>query len=280
MPYQAEISRTNPSCFLFLIDQSSSMADPYAGSESGRSKADELATIMNRWLSNLVITCSKDEGVRDYFDVGVIGYGTSVGPALGGALAGQALLSVSQIADAPIRVEDRLRKVPDGAGGLVELPVKFPVWLEPTAGNGTPMCQALQSAHALLSQWISRHPNAFPPIVFNITDGEANDGDPLGPAGVLHTLTTSDGNVLLFNIHLSSRPDARIDFPGRDASLPDDFARRLFQMSSTLLPYMQEIARQEGFSIANDGRGFLFQADAAVVIQFLEIGTQLAKNLR
>lgn len=27
MPYQAEISRANPGCFLFVIDQSGSMAD-------------------------------------------------------------------------------------------------------------------------------------------------------------------------------------------------------------------------------------------------------------
>jgi hypothetical protein len=27
MPYNAELSRTNPTCFIFLIDQSSSMAE-------------------------------------------------------------------------------------------------------------------------------------------------------------------------------------------------------------------------------------------------------------
>ena len=29
MPYAAELSRTNPTCFVFLIDQSSSMAEPF-----------------------------------------------------------------------------------------------------------------------------------------------------------------------------------------------------------------------------------------------------------
>ena len=74
MAYQAEISRSNPTCFLFLVDQSGSMAEPFASSV-GRSKADELATILNRLLASLVIRCSKDEGVRDYFEVGVLGYG-------------------------------------------------------------------------------------------------------------------------------------------------------------------------------------------------------------
>ena len=54
MAYQAEISRSNPTCVLFLVDQSGSMADPF-GSSVGRSKADELATILNRLLASLVI---------------------------------------------------------------------------------------------------------------------------------------------------------------------------------------------------------------------------------
>jgi hypothetical protein len=31
MPYAAEITRTNPTCFVFLVDQSSSMLEPFGG---------------------------------------------------------------------------------------------------------------------------------------------------------------------------------------------------------------------------------------------------------
>jgi hypothetical protein len=37
MPYNAEISRGNPSCFIFLMDQSGSMADAWGG-EAGKKK--------------------------------------------------------------------------------------------------------------------------------------------------------------------------------------------------------------------------------------------------
>jgi len=33
MPYSTEISRTNPTCFLFLVDQSSSMLEPFGGQQ-------------------------------------------------------------------------------------------------------------------------------------------------------------------------------------------------------------------------------------------------------
>jgi hypothetical protein len=116
MPYVAEISRANPSCFLFLIDQSGSMADLSPG-ESKR-KADGVADAINRLLQNLVIRCAKEEGIRDYFSIGVIGYGAHAGPAFSGSLAGRELVPISEIGNMPARVEERTKKVDDGAGGL------------------------------------------------------------------------------------------------------------------------------------------------------------------
>src|SRR5215213_386763 len=143
VPYSAEISRSNPTAFLFLIDQSGSMEDPWAGSDGGQSKADALATIINRLFTEIVIKCSKDEGVRNYFEIGVLAFGNDVRPALAGPLSGRIVVPVSEIADNPSRVEDRIQKVSDGAGGLVEQSVKFPIWFEPHAKGGTPMTEAL-----------------------------------------------------------------------------------------------------------------------------------------
>ena len=61
----AEISRGNPSCFLFVIDQSGSMEDPFSGADTGRSKAQKLADVMNRLWQTLVTRCAKGEDVRD-----------------------------------------------------------------------------------------------------------------------------------------------------------------------------------------------------------------------
>jgi hypothetical protein len=253
------------------------MADPFAGG-GGHSKATELATIINRLLASLVIRCSKDEGVRDYFDVGVIGYGSKVAPALAGAQTSTPFMPISRLADEPL-VEDRMQKIPDGAGGLVEQTVKFPIWIDPSADGGTPMTQALEHGRSALSEWVGNHPGSFPPIVFNITDGEATDGDPSAAAAQLRSLTTGDGEALLFNVHLSEKRAPTVEFPDSDESLPDTFARRLFGMSSPLPPHLQQAARQEGYAVGDATRGFVFNADATAVIQFLDIGTRPA-NLR
>src|SRR6185369_18053159 len=77
MPYSAEISRTRPACVLILVDQSGSMDEPFAGM-SEKKKSEGVADAVNRLIQNLVLKCAKADGVRDYFHVGVIGYGAKV----------------------------------------------------------------------------------------------------------------------------------------------------------------------------------------------------------
>jgi hypothetical protein len=279
MPYTAEISRAAPTCFLFLIDQSSSMGGPFGG-QPGRKKAEGVADAVNRLLQNLALKCAKSDGIRDYFLVGVIGYGEQVGSALGGPLAGRHLVPISAVANSPLRVEARSRKVDDGAGGLIEESFKFPVWFEPTAGGKTPMCQALALAGQVLQEFITHAPESFPPLVINVSDGRPTDGDPRPAADALRGLCTTDGNVLLLNAHLSSSPSPPIVFPAREADLNEKFARLLFRMSSLLPPRLLEAAKNDGFPVTTGARGFVFNADLVSVIRFLDIGTRIAHSAR
>lgn len=299
MPYTAEINRTNPSCFLFLIDQSGSMDEvlnpessvaldrpiqldgqTYTHTAKGKTKAQSVADAVNRLLQNLIIKCAKSEGVRDYYNVGVIGYGNNrVSSAFGGALAGRELVPISEIANAPARVDERSKKVDDGAGGLIEQKVKFPIWFDATAAGGTPMTAALQKAQQVMTDWNNQHPNSFPPIVINITDGESTDGDPQSAADHLRSVSVADGQVLLFNIHISAAGGAGVEFPDSDSALSDPRAKVLFNMSSLLPAHMVSIAKQEGIQATEGTRGFAYNADLVALIRFLDIGTR-PSNLR
>jgi hypothetical protein len=254
------------------------MADPFGG-ETNKKKADGVADAINRLLQNLVIKCAKSDGVRDYYEVGVIGYGERVGPAFGGALEKRSLVPVSEVANSPLRVEERKRKEEDGAGGLVEQEVKFPVWFEPIASKGTPMCEALRCAHRLLGEWASQHQDSYPPIVINITDGEATDGDPTPEAEKIASLATNDGGVLVFNCHISSKAGSPIVFPESEEGLPDQYARMLFRMASPLPDNLRQAARSEDLVVGESARGFAFNANLVELIRFLDIGTRPG-NLR
>ena len=272
MPFSAEISRANPTCFLFLIDQSESMGDPIGGGDTPMTKAEAVADAVNRLLSELSIKCAKEDGIRDYFHVGVVGYGAAVGPILDGELAGRDLVPLSEVAARPARMEQRTRSSGRHAAGRM---VKFPTWFSPVAYGDTPMCAALSRASAVLATWLGAHPGCFPPVVVNITDGVSTDGDPLAAAHVLQGLTSADGHVLLFNLHLSSDRSEPVVFPDTDRDLPDEHARQLHRMSSPLPDQMRAAAARQDLLLADGARGFAFNADISDIVQFLDVGTQV-----
>ncbi len=271
MVYEAEISRANPSCFLFLLDQSGSMQDAW----SGTTKAQGVADAINRILQNLIIRCTSGESVLDRFSIGVIGYGARVDFALNSSLAGRKLIPISEIADVP-RIETRQKKFPDGAGGIVEQSVTFPVWFDPVASGSTPMSQAFDLAAQTLKEWLMQYPDSFPPIVINLTDGEP-DKDPSRHAEQLRNVRSNDGGVLLFNIHISSKDAGKIEFPDTDAKLPDNYARQLFTMSSLLPDRMRDLAKPD-YDFPLNTRGFVFNADLVGLVNFLDIGTRAAQR--
>ena len=86
--------------------------------------------------------------------------------------------------------------------------------------------------------------------MINITDGESQDGDPIPYADAVKELATSDGNVLLFNCHLSMTAADSFLFPASDEILPDELARVLFKMSSVLPETMHKIATNLGVELA------------------------------
>src|SRR5205807_2655575 len=100
-----------------------------------------------------------------------------------------------------------------------------------------------------------------PPIVINITDGESSEGDPQPYAEAVQSLGTDDGNVLLFNCHLSMTPADPFLFPSSDEILPDEYARSLFHMSSKLPESIYQRAVAEGLSLQPGARGMVFNAD-------------------
>jgi hypothetical protein len=272
MPYQAEISRENPTCFLFVIDQSGSMDEI---TETGRSKADFVADVLNKTLYTLVTSCSKSDGVRNYFDVGVIAYGGSeIVSGFGGALSGSIVHPINSISEHTLRIEERQKKMDDGAGGIVELKTKFPVWFDPKSAGGTPMRAAFGKARDTVADWCEAHPDSYPPTILHVTDGQSTDGAPEEVADGLRNISTKDGKALLFNLHVTTAGGLEVVFPTAETDVNDDYSRMLFRMSSPLPAHLATLAGDRGYEIADGSRGFIFNGDPQCVVDFFEIGTR------
>jgi hypothetical protein len=272
MAYQAEISREHPACFLFVIDQSGSMDEK---SESGRSKAQFVADVLNKTFYTLGTNCSKADGVRNYFDIGVIAYGGSgVGSGFSGVLSEGMIHSIAAISENPIRIEERAKKIDDGAGGIVEQKTKFPIWFDPQNQGGTPMRAALTRALELAADWCDAHMHSYPPTILHVTDGQSTDGSPEEVADGLRQISTSDGRCLLFNLHVSVQGGQEVLFPTSEAGLADEYSRMLFRMSSPLPRHLAKFAIGKGYSITDNSRGFIFNGDPKCIVDFFEIGTR------
>ncbi len=278
MAYQAEISRTNPTCFLFLVDHSTSMRDPITGEADKPKKSEFVAEAINKVLQSLIVSASKDLEIRRYYQIGVIGYGSEVQNVFQGELAAEDLVWVDDLYAHPHRIEDRIRILEAEDETTEEVVTKFPVWVEAEAHGQTPMCSALRKAHEILSGWVEEHPESYPPTVINLTDGESNDGDARIPADELKSLHTEDGNVVLLTVHASSNPySEKIFFPEAEDELPDHFSRVMFKMSSPLTPNMVKTASDLlGVEISEKAHGMVYNADIAGIVQALEIGTRPA----
>jgi hypothetical protein len=275
MHYTAQISRKNPACFLFLIDQSDSMSESFVEGASGQSKAAAVADAINRLLQNLVLRSAKAEGIQDYFHVGVIGYGKTIQPGFGGKLPYELFVPISRLGEKPLRLETRTKLTPDGRGGSTEQTVKFPVWFDPQSDGKTPMNEAMAAAGLAVTSFIEKNREAYPPIVLNMTDGMPSDGNPQSTTRAIRKMATSNGNSLVFNLLLSKKLTPPICFPSDESLLTDNCAKLLFRMSSELPRGMWEAANSQGFSLKPQARGVVINADPSSLVRFLDIGTRI-----
>ena len=293
MPYKQQISRQHPMLFVFLLDQSFSMDEPIGGNNpDGRRKMDELASVINSWLHNMTIRATGSEGVKHWMDVAVIGYRTEkdatpiIESPLGGVLGERArdeermVFPITEIQEKPASIVPRTQTFLDHeTGEEMETTSDVPVWVEPKADGGTPMCTALRAVYDLVDQWIQvpGHGDSFPPTVIHVTDGESTEpGNVLDYAEPIMGLETTDGQVLLFNCHLSISHDDPFVFPHSDEILPNDEARILYRMSSALPEPIYERGIAEGFDLQPGARGMAFNADMVTLIKFLDMGTKVA----
>lgn len=283
--YEQSITRNHRTAFVLLIDGSGSMAETLRFRGREMTKAEAVATVTNDLLFELIERARRSDGVRDYYDIAVLGYSgdDEVRSLLPGA---SELIPVTELAarQPSVRTEVVEHRLPDGTHVLRDIPV--PEWIDARAAGQTPMCEALRRARDLMAAWCSRpeHAASFPPVIFNITDGEATDCDAAELRAVaeqIRSLRTTDGNVLLVNIHIAADEAARTAFfpTEEEADYPNRYARLLYDCSSEMPAVFNEAIREaKGPGALPPFRGMSYNASAAQLVSMLNIGSISVKT--
>lgn len=281
LPYTAQITRNTPTAFIFLIDQSVSMKKTTRlyGEEMPMSEA--VARIINHQLNQLVLRCIKGTETRDYYDIAVIGYGENAYSGWKGVLEGKDFVTPSELKAHPYkkiitRKETRTRK------GMKVVEVEEVQWIEADATKSwTRVHHAFDKAKKLLEQWMEKYhdKDCYPPTIINITDGEFNGASKeyvLQQANELKSMFTNDGNVILFNIHISANKETCVLCPSDKAEvLSNKLATTLYELSS-LLPtrYSSQVAELRQDTAPHERyTAMSINADMSALIQLMDIGT-------
>lgn len=283
--YTQSITRTHRTAFILVIDCSGSMAEEIRFRGRQMTKAEAVAAITNSMLFELIERARRSDGVRDYYDIAVLGY--SGDDEVYSLLPGrQELVSVAELAarEMPMKTEIVEYRLPDGSISLREIPA--PAWVEPEAAGQTPMCEALRHARDIAAAWCSdpSHAESFPPMVFNITDGEAtdcNDAELRAVADQIKSLGTADGHVLLVNIHIAAGDTSHtVFFPSaEEADYPNRYAALLYDCSSSMPEVFNEAIREaKGPGVLPPFRGMSYNASAEELITMLNIGSISVKT--
>ena len=279
--YTAQITRNTPTAFIFLIDQSVSMQNYTTLYGEEMPMAEAVARIVNHQLNELVLRCIKGSETRDYYDIAIIGYGEKAYSGWKGELEGRDFVKPSELKEHPYKKittkkETRTRK------GVKVVEVEEVQWIEAEATEGwTRVHLAFEKAKGLLDEWMEKHhdKDCYPPTIINITDGEFNGATKeyvLQQANELKSMFTNDGNVILFNIHISANKAVCVTCPAsKDEVSFSSLATTMYEMSSLLpMRYSDRIADLRGDGTPNNRyTAMSINADMSTLIQLMDIGT-------
>lgn len=280
IPYTAQISRQTPTAFIFMVDHSVSMKRTILWQGETITLSEAVARIVNNQINELVLRCIKAEDVRHYYDIAVIGYGHEVSSGWNGDLEGKWFVTPKELRDHPFKTitiheEKRTRR------GPVVKEVQKAQWVEANhAGHWTYLHNALEKAKELLSEWMEAHRGlvCYPPTIINITDGDYNGADEdvvEFKANELKSMSTDDGNVIFFNIHVTPNNSTNTLFPAKASEVGNStLAKRLFNLSS-LLPerYNHDIDSIRQTDNGQRYRAMGVNVDMATLVKIMDIGT-------
>lgn len=296
--FDREFSREHPGCVLFLLDQSGSMSEDFGkGKGEVSSKKNALSIVINRYIETIVKRCvstkADEEVVFERLQIGAIGYG---GQFCGSAFTSPGLCkekylyTITELYHNPLDIDVKkvMKRVKGGKDK--EVVTRHYIWVKPHADGPTPMGRAFDLTQQIVSDWTTKNPESHPPIVINITDGEATDcgktinemvGNLKQKASAITQTSTNYGPTLLYNCHISSSKEEPVAFCIYKEELPKDvFAQCLYDISSHLTPIMVNQGRKMGFDdIRENSKGFAFNAKWGHLVRLLEIGTRIDRGL-
>ena len=269
-------SSATPGLLIFLIDQSGSMTLSYEG---GETRSQFASKALNRMIDNIIQTNFNGDAPKNRCYISVIGYNHIVKPICNGYL--------KELDESPLRLEEVTKKISDGAGGIIDIKVKMPIWVEPIIEDGaTNMKGAFEMAEEVVTKWISDFPDRPAPVIVNISDGipyyngqnvDLCMKETIQVVERIKSVVTQDGNIQIFNAMIGDGPKVKFPTSKNSVSQEADF---LFEISTEIPDAYRPAAAKKGLDIPEGARGCICQCDGVELIQLIDFGSSKGQGDR
>lgn len=283
--YSQEITRQHRTAFILALDRSGSMQESVRFGKKVMSKAEAVSIIANALITELIDRCRRTDSLRNYYDVAVVGYSNDNIEML---LGRDGMLSIDDLS----RISPRRRTLSDEEQLSEQNSAIFQhsldEWFTPHAEGNTPMYEAMLRVRDLAKEWCEKSENrqSFPPVVINITDGEASDCDDNELRDIceqIKRIATDDGNVLLINIHISTDSTLpAIIFPMAEELTGAGRYSRLLAECSSIMPsaFDSAICEMKGRGATPPFFGMGYNASIIELLSMVNIGSRSVTNMQ
>ena len=254
-----------------MLDQSGSMLSPYA---AGKSRTEFASLAVNKVIDNIISKNYDGEAPKNRCFISVIGYNHDVKELCSGWL--------KDLDENPLRYETAKEKQYNGNGGIIEVEVKQPVWVEPITQDGaTNMLGAFKLAKDLCEKWMKDNADGPAPVIINISDGVPyyDRKDPrecmketVELVDSIKSLSNNDGNVLIFNAEIGEDSN-KVVFPTERGTIQQVEAQFLFDITSEIPDSYKDAARKKELDVKEGSRACIFNAGAVDLIQLIDFGS-------
>ena len=288
--YRRVINHCDRCAILFIIDCSLSMKEITRYGYTEMPKIDAAAFIVNFMIEELLARATRYANVRDYYDIGVIGYsGNEAFSLLDNSDYERVFMNTPRIADTmpqPRGVEINVRDY-DGTIHTETFNTHF--WADPTASGASPLYDALVMTKGLIEAWCNdpKNKSCFAPMIFHFGDGlasDAEDSDVLQIADETKAISLNGENTILFNVYFSTLGEGEANaeiYPVEKTFATSDRDKEFMYRMSSPLPreITEDLPLLHGIYTQSTRRAVAFNTTPISMLSLLCIGTLQPRNI-
>lgn len=201
--YHLTCSERTPQLIVFLLDRGRNMAESF----QDETKMEIGCRTINRLITRLTISNINGQSIRNRYHISVLSYGEDYLELCSGTL--------SDLFDNPLRIEEKMLEVADGAGGFVTVPVRSAIFVDAEAQKSeSNLPVAILFAKSYIEKWLYDKNDTPAPIVVNVSDGSISGvsffDNVSNSIQTLRTLSSFDGLPLFYSMIIGSDVDISV----------------------------------------------------------------------